>query len=133
MRLNNRGNWTLIGLLVAVVIIMVLGAMYFGGAGFTTVGKNEKLLDPASNKQTVVGKAMDTAKGEDCRQRLIQIRTGISAYQTTDGSESFPATLKDVGLGVSTDYFYCPVSNQPFVYDPTTGKVNCQYKGHESF
>lgn len=133
MRLNNRGNWSLVGLLVAVAIVAVISAMYFTGTGFTTVGKNNKMLDQSSKKHTVVGKAMDTAKGEDCRQRLIQIRTGISTYQSTSGSENFPATLKDIGMGVSTDYFYCPVSNQPYVYDPATGKVSCQYKGHEGF
>jgi len=34
-------------------------------------------------------------------------------------------TLKDIGLGVSTTYFRCPVSNQPYSYDPATGKVTC--------
>lgn len=133
MRFNNRGNWTLIGLLVAVAIVVVLGAVYFGGASFTSVDKDNKALDQASDKKTVVGQALDTAKGEDCRQRLNQIRAGISTYQASTGTEGFPATLKDIGMGVSTDYFYCPVNNQPYAYDPTTGKVSCQYKGHEGF
>lgn len=133
MRLNNRGNWTLIGLLVAVVIVVVLGAMYLGRTSMTTVGKDNKLLDESSDKKTVIGKSLDTAKGEDCRQRLIQIRAGIATYQASTGSESFPPTLKDMGMGVSTDYFYCPVNNQPYLYDPSTGKVSCQYKGHEGF
>lgn len=133
MRLNNRGNWTLVGMLVAVVIIMVAGAMYFGNANTTTVSKDNKVLDQSSKKKTVIGKSMDTAKGEDCRQRLNQIRLGINAYQASSTDEGFPPTLKDIGLGVSNDYFYCPVNNQPYAYDPNTGTVRCQYKGHQGF
>ena len=132
MRLNNRGNWSLIGMLVAVAIVVSVAAMYFGG-NMTTVKEDSPVLDKSSTKQTVVGKAMDTAKGADCRQHLNQIRTGIATYKASQGTEDNPPTLKDLQLGVSADYFQCPVSNQPYKYDPAVGQVQCQYAGHVNF
>ena len=128
MKLDNRGSWGLIALLVVAAIIMIWAAMYFGkngGAGLTTVGgkKNHALLDSKSKKQTIVGQSLDTAKSADCRERLIQVRTGIYNYQTTENG--FPHTLKDIELGVGADYFQCPVSKQPYTYDPETGTVKC--------
>lgn len=126
MKLNNRGNWSLIGLLAAVAIIVVLAALYFGkGGGVTTVKSDSPLLDKSSTKQTVVGKSIDTAKAAECRERLDQIRKGIETYKATSGTEANPPTFKDIGLGVSTTYFQCPVSNQPYAYDPATGTVKC--------
>ncbi|MGB9619864.1 MAG: type II secretion system protein [Armatimonadota bacterium] len=126
MKLDTRGNWTLIGLLAAVAIIVVLAAVYFGrGGGVTTVKSDSPLLDKSSTKQTVVGKSIETGKAAQCRQQLDQIRKGIETYKATNATETNPPTLNDIGLGVSTDFFRCPVSNQPYSYDPATGKVTC--------
>lgn len=124
MRLGNRGNWTLIGLLAAAAIAAVLVYVLVGG-GTTTVKSDSELLDKSSTKQTVVGQSLDTAKAAQCRQQLDQIRKGIETYKTTSASEGNPATFKDIGLGVSNTYYQCPVSNQPYSYDPATGKVTC--------
>ena len=102
MGLNNRGNWTLIGLLAAVAIIAVLGYVYFGSGQIGTVKKDSDLLDKGSQKQTVVGKAMDTGKSVDCRQRLSQIRSGIQMYKTSNTDGANPPALKDAVAGVST-------------------------------
>ena len=126
MKLSNRGNWSLIGMLAAVAIIVILAAMYFGKGGGTTVRSDSKLLDQTSKKQTVVGRSIDTGKSVDCRSRLNQIRVGISTYKSTSGSEQNPASLKDLQMGVSADYFSCPVSKQPYVYDSAAGTVKCQ-------
>lgn len=129
MKLNNKGNWSLIGLLLAVVIVMVVAAIYLGGsknANFTTVGsKNQKLLDSKSQKETVVGKAMDTARASDCSEHLRQIRMGIENFKMSGTDDKNPASLKDLNLGVPETYFKCPVSNQPYTYDPATGTVKC--------
>jgi len=50
MRLNDRGNWTLIGLLAAVAIVVVLAGLYFSG-GATTVKKDSTLFDKGSQKR----------------------------------------------------------------------------------
>jgi flagellin-like protein len=128
MKLNNRGNWSLLGLLVAVAIVVIAAAYLYGGrGGVVTVDSNSKLLDKASKKQTTLGKAMDTAKAADCRQRLIQIRSAIQMYrdQSTDATPENPKSFKDMGLGVSTDFYQCPMSGQLYTYDPATGTVKC--------
>lgn len=126
MKLNNRGNWTLVGLLVTFAIIFVAAALFFGKSGdFTTVKSKSPLLDSKSKKQTVLGRSMDTAKASDCAERLRQIRLGIQTYKTSGASEANPPDFKSIGLGVSMDYFQCPVSHQPYTYDPATGTVKC--------
>ena len=126
MRLNNRGSMSLIGLLVAVVIVVIVAAIYFGGGSMSTVGKkNNALLDSKSKKNTVFGKAMDTAKASDCHERLNQIRMGIANYKATSADDGNPQSFKDLGLGVSDDYFQCPVSNQRYTYDAAAGTVKC--------
>lgn len=126
MRLTNRGNWSLIGLLAAAAIVVVLAAFYFGaGGGPTSVKSDSDYLDKSSTKKTTVGKSIDTAKAEVCRQQLDQIRKGIISYKAMSGAEDNPPTLKDIGLGVSTAYFYCPVSDQAYTYDRASGAVRC--------
>jgi len=126
MRLGNRGNWSLIGVLAAAAIVAIAAVYYFGGSsGVTTVKSDSPLLDKSSTKQTVVGRSIETAKAAECRQRLDQIKKGIETFKATNGTEANPASFKDIGLGVSTSYFQCPVSNQPYAYDAATGKVTC--------
>lgn len=125
MRLNNRGNWTLIGLLAAVAIIAVLAYVVFGSGGLSTVKEDSALLDKGSQKKTLVGKSLDTAKSVDCENRLRQIRSGVEMVKTSSTDGRPPATLKDAVPGVSTSYFYCPVSEKAYVYDPATGRVQC--------
>lgn len=129
MKLNNRGSWGLIALLVAVAIVFIVVALIYGRMGPegpSTVSKDSKLLDPQSQKQTLVGKAIDTGKAHVCLNQLSQIRQGIQMYKTTDGSEQNPPTLKDIGLAVGMEFYQCPVSGKPYVYDPATGTVQCQ-------
>jgi hypothetical protein len=129
MRLNNRGSWSLVGLLVAVVIVIVVAAVMMGnsknGPVPSTVGKNTGVLDSKSKKETVFGRSMDTAKATDCRERLNQIRMGIQTWKASEATEQNPRTLKDIGLGVGSDYYQCPMSNKPYTYDPATGIVKC--------
>jgi hypothetical protein len=126
MKLNNHGNWTLIGLLVTLVIIVAAVAVIYGnGGGLTTVKKDSPLLDQSSTKKTVLGKALDTSKSAVCRSQLDQLRAGIESYKTTSTDGSLPKTLKDIGLGVSNTFYQCPVSDKPYVYDPATGRVMC--------
>jgi hypothetical protein len=45
---------------------------------------------------------------------------------TTD--ETYPASLNELGLPASM--LVCPVSQQPYQYDPATGQVRCPTPGH---
>lgn len=131
MKRNNKGNWTLIGMLVAIVIVGVVAAMMFTGGNMSTVKKDSSLVDQYSKKQTVYGKAMDKAKGEDCRQRLNQVRTAIQNEKAVSTTEGNPKSLNDLGL--SPGYLKCPVGGQNYIYDPATGTVRCPYPGHANF
>jgi len=128
MKLNNRGSWSLIALLVVAAIIIIAAAFYFGQGGTTgpvTVKKDSKLLDSKSKKETVFGQSLDTAKAADCSERLRQITMGIRSWKASEGTEANPKSLRDLGLGVGADYFKCPVSGKDYTYDPATGVVKC--------
>lgn len=127
MKMNNRGNWTLIGLLVTIVIIFVAAAYFMGKSpgGPTTVGKNTSVLDSKSTKNTILGKAIDTGKAADCREHLNQIRMGIVAYKASATDDRNPQSFKDIGLSVGMDYYKCPVSSAQYTYDPATSAVKC--------
>ena len=134
MRLNNRGNWSLMGLLVVVAIIGVGIYFMFGKvAGMSTVKSDSQLVDQASKKQTIYGRSMDTAKGTDCQEHLNQIRLGINTFKISDPNGANPPSLKDIRMGVGPDYFKCPVSGQAYIYDPATGAVRCPYPSHAKF
>ena len=124
MKLNNQGNLTLIGLLVALVIIGIVAAIMFHGVP-SSVSEDSELLDKGTTKQSLPGRAIDTGKSVTCRQQLNQIRAGIALYKTTSMDESNPPTLKDAVPNVSTAYFQCPVSNRLYTYDPAAGQVQC--------
>lgn len=127
MKLDKRGNWTLIGILAAAAIVLIAVVFIFArGGGLSSVKSESPLLDQSSTKHTVVGKSIETAKAAECKQRLDQIRKGIETYKATNATEANPASLNDIGLGVSFDFFTCPVTHQPYSYDPATGKVVCQ-------
>lgn len=133
MRLNNRGSWSLIGLLVVVVIAAILVIVLMSGKNApvpsTAGSKDAKVLDSKSEKQTVFGQSMDAAKATDCRERLNQIRMGIQNWKATEATDQNPPSLKDIGLSVGPDYFKCPMSGKDYMYDPTTGAVKCPTHG----
>lgn len=125
MKRNNRGSWSLVGLLVVAAIIVVVVAVKFAGGPMTTADKDKSLLDKASTKKTTVGRAIDTGKSVECREQLRQIRVGIDMYKQTSTSGGPPPTLKEAVPSVSSAYFQCPVTGQAYTYDPATGTVTC--------
>jgi len=65
----------------------------------------------------------------ECRNNLNQIRTALQMRQGAE--EGLPATLKELGL--PDNLLVCPVSGQPYQYDPNTGTVKCSTPGHMSY
>jgi len=120
-RSRQRGFLTLIGLLMAIVIIGILMAMYgmpMGGGGAGGTGESE----------TIIGGTQDRAKDVVCRNNLSQIRAAIGIYAGTNGSN--PPSLEDLNLGIPMS---CPVGGEPYDYTMSTGQVHCVHPGHESF
>lgn len=119
---TQRGYLTLIALLVVIVIIAILFSRYGGGpsAGGGSAG---------GTGGTVLGGAIDRAKGVTCRNNLQQIRAAISTYSgMNDGS--FPPSLETLQLGIPLQ---CPEGGEPYQYDATTGQVHCVHPRHENF
>lgn len=119
---SERGYLTLIGLLAAIVIIGILFALYMGGP---TGGGSPGQGGPAA---TTPGGAKRSAQGVLCRNNLSQLRAAISIH--TGSAGSFPASLEELNAGVS---LRCPVGDEPYQYDFTTGQVHCVHPGHEGY
>lgn len=118
---NNRGSiFTLIEILVVVSIMLILANVLlrgYMGAGSKTPG------GPATPKER--------AQGVDCMNNLRQDRMAIDMYQQTGEQQQYPASLAD--SGVSGQVTQCPISQKPYSYDPSTGRVWCTTPGHEKY
>jgi hypothetical protein len=57
---------------------------------------------------------------------------GVSSLRFLDFEDgSYPESLNSIpeAARIST----CPISHQPYTYDPSTGQVHCTFQGHEGF
>ena len=115
--MSKRG-FALVELLVVVVIIMLLVLAYFGYVGHNKhAGKQAK---------TTMGQALDKGHSVECMNNLNQLRQELQMrYQE---NEKYPDTL--AGFAVPAK---CPVSGQPYTYDPQTGTVKCATEGHANW
>jgi hypothetical protein len=46
-------------------------------------------------------------------------------WKQQEGTEQNPRTLKDIRLGVGSEFFECPMTHKAYTYDPATGTVKC--------
>lgn len=117
---GERGFFTLIGLLLAMVIVVILFSMYGlpGGMGGAGTGG-----DPA----TVFGGTKDRAQDVVCRNNLAQLRAAIGIHAGTSGVN--PPSLDGLHAGIDLT---CP-GGEAYEYDPATGNVRCVHPGHGSF
>jgi hypothetical protein len=117
---RRRGGWSLIELLLAVVILVALAAWllprYLGSGKNSPVG-------------STVQAPIQRAHGVECGNNLRQVRYAITMAQQSE--ERFPASLNDLRVGPTM--LACPVSKQPYVYDPNSGQVRCSYPAHRSY
>jgi hypothetical protein len=123
---SNRGNWTLIGLLVAVAVgLIIMFTVLLPRIMPGEQARQAGLVQPKPG-QTVLGASLDKGKETQCMSNLRQIRMMLNAQ--SQSGEQLPATLQDMKLGSAG---VCPVSGQPYQYDATTGQVKCTTPGHE--
>ena len=78
---------------------------------------------------------MEKGTAVACMNNLKQIRTAISMEKLSDPESGAPppnlqALKRD---GVTQDMLSCPVTHQPYQYNPATGQVWCTTPGHEKF
>lgn len=118
---------TLIELMVVAVIILVVVYLLYGTNTATTPGGGV-ITSPSGEARTRPGAALEQARGVECQQNLQGLRQAIAAYRL-DNDEP-PPSLADLR---ATGITRCPVSGNPYVYDPATGTVRCTTPGHENF
>ncbi|MEI7832849.1 MAG: hypothetical protein WCJ56_06615 [bacterium] len=135
---TKRGYALLIELLVVVVLVIGLFAWYTNSQ--TAALKQSKLLEEtgvvqndgtsatAGAPKTIYGQAVQASKGDVCRNYLGQLREMVK-MDAADGK--FPASLGEISGAQSINK--CPVSKEPYVYNPATGEVHCITPGHEKF
>lgn len=119
-----RGFFTLIGLLLALVIIGILLSLYglpagTGGAGGT---------GSSGDAVTIVGGTKGRAQDVVCRNNLAQLRAAIGIQAGASGVN--PPSLDGIQAGVD---LACPEGGEPYEYDPSTGQVRCVHPGHGNF
>ncbi|GIV10236.1 MAG: hypothetical protein KatS3mg019_2327 [Fimbriimonadales bacterium] len=118
----------LVSVLVSVAILGVLLMvwLYYGAGG---VGQGESASVGMPPSASRVGAVRQAAESVECRNHLSQIRQAIQIRTTTE--ETYPASLQELGL--PAQMLRCPVSGQPYQYDPATGQVRCATAGHGSY
>jgi prepilin-type N-terminal cleavage/methylation domain-containing protein len=120
--MSKRRAFSLVEILVVVVIMAIIAAVvmpnYLGG-GKTKDGKKAP---------TPMSRAHDT----ECKSNIGQVRLSIQAYGASDGEERKPASLSEL-RELPASFHKCPVGNEPYQYDATSGQVKCVHPGHESY
>jgi hypothetical protein len=131
---NERGNWSLIGLLVAVAIGFAIYSFFISPK---MSGRDQQTRQQASEmgvkldeNKTLSGAVADKSRETQCKSQLDQIRQGIVMFRD-DHNNSNPAALTDIRLSVGPNFFKCPVGQEAYSYDPATGSVKCIHPGHE--
>ncbi len=119
----------LVGVLVSIAIIgaLLIVWLYYGTSSTAGAGSGNA---PGAPPVSRVGEVRQAAESVECRNNLSQIRMAIQMYQMSN--EANPAQLSDLS-GIPQTMFQCPVSGQPYQYDPTAGQVRCTTPGHMSY
>ncbi|MFQ6097693.1 MAG: hypothetical protein ACE5O2_08190 [Armatimonadota bacterium] len=117
MRVNTRrrgeAGFGLVELVVVILLILLAAGVYFG-------------MFHGKGKKTTPRETMDRAKEVACQENLRQIRMGVRTY--TMSGDAPPSTL--AGLGFPAESTRCPVSGQPYAYNPRAigdDVVRCPY------
>jgi type II secretory pathway pseudopilin PulG len=112
-RIEQSGQYTLIGLIVAMAIIVILGAVLY-----------PKFVNPGGVTKSDANQyssAEQKAEGVACGEYYSQIKMAIRSYRDSHGQ--LPPDLKSLSSeGVSSDMWNDPSCG--FTYNPVTGELN---------
>ncbi len=120
---GKQAGFGLVVLLVVVAIIAVsAGYLYFGKSSTSTKEQQQlKQLGVQGSQGSVLKQSMDKAKETECMSNLRQVRQALQMASMDTGT--FPHTLEELHL--PAEMLKCPVSGKPYLYDPSTGRVQC--------
>jgi prepilin-type N-terminal cleavage/methylation domain-containing protein len=113
---GRRAGLALIELVVAIAIIAVLAAAFYG-----VWGRGD------DDEKSLPEQAKDRAKDVECRNMIRQVRMSIDMEKMGTG-ELPPSIPSDVA-----PYAKCPRTGKAYAYDPQTGRVTCTTPGHEDY
>lgn len=113
MKYNKLNGMALISLIIALLLAAILA--FFAITYYT--GKKGEAEAPVSAP-------VERAKSIQCQSQIRKIETAIQMYYGEN--LRYPSTLRELE-DLSEEDFYCPVMNNPYDYNPRTGKVTCPY------
>lgn len=115
---NRQNGFALVEMLVVIVIIAILAIILIPKyTGVNAVGK-DKITAPVQRAHSM-----------ECLNNLQQIRSAVTLYTTQN--DEYPPSPEALTGSISGTSFKCPVSGNPYNYDPASGKVSCSTPGHE--
>ena len=127
---NERGMLSLLGLLLALVIIAILYYQYMGSHSAKTPAKTS--APGVEDLQTTPGKAIERAHDVECQSNLRTIRASINMARDDQGAP--PASIKDIKVGTANpNFFKCTVGGEDYAYNPQDGTIRCPHPGHEGY
>ena len=106
---QSRGQWSLIGTLVAVALLILLAGLYL-----------PHLLKPEVGETGAEQSALQRANGVACTEYVPQLNAAVEQYKQDNGHP--PSSLNDLKkYGVTDDMINSP--GCAFQMDPATGRV----------
>ena len=106
---QRRGQWSLIGTLVAVALLILLAALYI-----------PRMLKPEAGETGAEQSALSRANGVACTMYVPQMNAAVAEYKQDNGHP--PSSLNDLKkYGVTNDMINSP--GCAFQMDPATGRV----------
>jgi competence protein ComGC len=105
--MKNSGM-SMLGMLFSLLIIAFLTVILLKSMG----------INGSKNPEKNINAPIEKAKAVECTLKADGLNKEIMTYKITN--EELPASLNDI----TSDYF-CPIVNEPYQYDSTTGKVWC--------
>ncbi len=119
-------GFVLIELIVVVALIAVAAGVYFAWYSPKKARELKKAVESGNPEQvpvgpqTVLGQALQKGESVQCMNNLSQLRQAIQMFVIDN--ERYPSSLSELNLPSMTR---CPVTGQPYQYDPKTGTVRC--------
>jgi hypothetical protein len=115
--------------LIAVLLIAAGVVIYF------KLQKPEPAPKRPGGPTTALGQGLEKGTERDCQNNLQQIRYAITMQRDQGGEMGPPpATLQSLqSQGIGPQMLKCPVTQQPYQYNPQTGVVWCPTPGHEKY
>ncbi len=97
----------ILSLLIVAIIILTALMLYKGS--------------PGSGAGSVTS-PIERGEAVQCLAQIRRVELAVRMYQSTHGR--YPSSLDEL-KDLSSEDFYCPVTNSSFEYNPRTGKVTC--------